>query len=181
MVKQTAILTHIKLCKSLISKKANNWAIIKSLTGFVTIYAQVLMISTSPSDVRNDRTKLGLYQPNRQFFFSNSAKETADRRLQSIFGVNSFVAACMWNHLLTKISASWQPVHLLLALFSSKTHSTKNLNSYICNCPEKTFRKWYSYFLRKCFTRCVCKNFQTLFLLCKYLLQCSDKCLYQIV
>lgn len=61
---------------------------------------------------------------------------------KSFFGVTPIVCSIIWTHLLKSQKLQLKPIHLLWSLLFLKQYNTETVNSIICRCDKKTFRKW---------------------------------------
>lgn len=66
------------------------------------------------------------------------------RRFNANFGVNSHVISYVWELLLQKdnLPKGFRPTHLLWTLVFMKLYACEAITSALCQCDEKTLRKW---------------------------------------
>jgi hypothetical protein len=67
-----------------------------------------------------------------------------NRRFRSTMGVSSSICSWYWNQLDKRflIPAGFLPKHFLWTLLFLKLYCSETVNALLCDCDEKTFRKW---------------------------------------
>jgi hypothetical protein len=66
------------------------------------------------------------------------------RHFKAAFGVSPFMCSVMWNYMddQENLPHRAQPKHLLWTLLFLKLYNSENVLCSLCECDEKTFRKW---------------------------------------
>ena len=76
----------------------------------------------------------------------NEESTTWQRRYNAHFGISPMCCAILWWLLTllgpTNLTQSLEPKHMLWALLMMKTYSTEHVLSGMCQCDEKTLRKY---------------------------------------
>ena len=82
-------------------------------------------------------------------FAENSVSHQS--RFRYTFGISSRVCSMIWNLLVTSesIERNQGKIHLLWCLFYLKNYPTEAVGATVCNCSDRTFRKFVWKFIEK--------------------------------